>query len=134
MSDRDVIGRAIHEHDANASMSGVDWPTWDELGDEGRAAYRQVADDVLDALRESHTKRTTQTTTDPDPITRYQERRQLLGKENDTEALWACITAADAAINTLLNTGRINRATLIDAVTERYRAHNAHYHQTDHTP
>lgn len=127
MSDRDVIGRAIHEHDANASMSGVDWPTWDELGDEGRAAYRQVADDVLDALRESHTKRTTQTTTDPDPITRYQERRQLLGKENDTEALWACITAADAAINTLACGYWTHN-------WDDYRAHNAHYHQTDHTP
>lgn len=53
-----MIGRAIHEHDANASMSGVEWPTWDELGDEGRAAYRQVVDDILDALRESRTVRT----------------------------------------------------------------------------
>ena len=47
---RDVIGRAIHEHDANASMGGVEWPTWDELDDENRLAYRPVCDAVLDAL------------------------------------------------------------------------------------
>ncbi|UTN92986.1 hypothetical protein SEA_FINKLE_72 [Gordonia phage Finkle] len=47
---QDVIGRAIHEHDANASMGGVEWPTWDELDDEGRAAYESVGEAVLDAL------------------------------------------------------------------------------------
>lgn len=49
-SAQDVIGRAIHEHDANASMGGVEWPTWDELDDEGRAAYESVGEAILDAL------------------------------------------------------------------------------------
>lgn len=50
---RDVIGRAIHEHDANACMGGVEWPTWDDLDDEGRAAYEPVGDAVLDALTDA---------------------------------------------------------------------------------
>ena len=46
----EAVSRAIHEEDANASMSGVPWPEWDDLDTEGRLAYVPVAEGVLEAL------------------------------------------------------------------------------------
>lgn len=45
-----IVARAIHEHDANASMSGEPWPTWNELYVEGREAYAYVGEAVAQAL------------------------------------------------------------------------------------
>ena len=49
----EAVSRAIHEHDANASMGGVQWPEWDDLNAEGQFAYVPVAKDVLEALDEA---------------------------------------------------------------------------------